>query len=463
MLYSSTRGQDNNLDFVQVMLNGLAKDGGLYVPNKIPKINKKRLESLRDLPYHQIAFEVTKDFVISDDISIDDYQLILNKTYSRKFGKEIISLDKLNENEFILNLFHGPTFAFKDYALQLLGNLYDFILEKKKIKLTIIGATSGDTGSAAVYGCSKSKRTHIFILFPKDRVSNIQRRQMTTFNKPNVTNIAVEGNFDDCQKLVKDFFKLNQEKKKYNLAAINSINWVRILGQIVYYFWSYYQVEKKFVPLNFVVPTGNFGNVYAGFVSKCMGLPIKKLVVCSNKNDILTRFFSTGSMIKRRVLKSLSPSMDIQVSSNFERLIFYYLKNGNKTSELFNEMEEKGKFSISKKLLSSILKEFLGGKLSDDMTTQTIKKIYQKYDIITDPHTAVGYSVGKKLLENHDKRIYLSTAHYSKFFDTVNDNIDKNIFYPDKLKNILKKKEKYICIKNDLADLENVIKKKNFN
>ena len=329
--------------------------------------------------------------------------------------------------------------------------------------MTIIGATSGDTGSAAVYGCSKSKRTHIFILFPKDRVSNIQRRQMTTFNKPNVTNIAVEGNFDDCQKLVKDFFKLNQEKKKYNLAAINSINWVRILGQIVYYFWSYYQVEKKFVPLNFVVPTGNFGNVYAGFVSKCMGLPIKKLVVCSNKNDILTRFFSTGSMIKRRVLKSLSPSMDIQVSSNFERLIFYYLKNGNKTSELFNEMEEKGKFSISKKLLSSILKEFLGGKLSDDMTTQTIKKIYQKYDIITDPHTAVGYSVGKKLLENHDKRIYLSTAHYSKFFDTVNDNIDKNIFYPDKLKNILKKKEKYICIKNDLADLENVIKKKNFN
>ena len=236
MLYSSTRGNDNNINFVQVMLNGLAKDGGLYVPNNIPKISKKKLQELKNLSYVDLAYEVTKDFVVSKDISRQEYKLILKKTYSKKFGDEIINIDRLNNNEFILNLFHGPTFAFKDYALQLLGNLYDFILKKKKLNLTIIGATSGDTGSAAIYGCSKSKKINMFILFPKSKVSEVQRKQMTTFGASNVTNISVKGNFDDCQKLVKDLFNKNSETMEYNFAAINSINWVRILGQIIYYF-----------------------------------------------------------------------------------------------------------------------------------------------------------------------------------------------------------------------------------
>ena len=249
----------------------------------------------------------------------------MQKTYEKAFGSKIISIHKLNEKEFISNLYHGPTFAFKDFALQLLGNIYDYILKKKK-KLTIIGATSGDTGSAAIYGCSQSKHIKMFILFPKGKVSEIQRKQMTTFDNPNVFNIAVNGNFDDCQKLVKDLFNINNKQKKINLAAVNSINWVRIMGQIVYYFWSYLRVGNGFDPINFVVPTGNFGNAYAGFISKKMGLPVGKIVIGSNKNDILTRFFLSGKMIVKKTKRSLSPSMDIQVSSNFERLLFDYFQ-----------------------------------------------------------------------------------------------------------------------------------------
>ena len=460
MLYSSTRGNDNNIDFVQVMLNGLAKDGGLYVPNKVPKISKKKLQELKSLSYVDLAYEVTKDFVVSKDISSEEYKLILKKTYSKKFGDEIINVDKLNDNEFILNLFHGPTFAFKDYALQLLGNLYDFILKKKKISLTIIGATSGDTGSAAIYGCSKSKKINMFILFPKGKVSEVQRKQMTTFGASNVTNVSVKGNFDDCQKLVKDLFNNNTKSMEYNFAAINSINWVRILGQVIYYFWSYFKVETNMTPVNYVVPTGNVGNVYAGFISKRMGLPIKKLIVCSNKNDILTRFFSNGTMEKKVARESLSPSMDIQVSSNFERLLHHFLKDRKKVSSLINKMDKEGKYSVPKRLLTEILKEFAGGSVSDSKTKQSIKKIYNDFNIIIDPHTAVGYSIGKKLLKNNEKRVYLSTAHFSKFFNTVNNSLKISLTYPKKMKEILKKKEYYLTINNEIDEIKRVIDEK---
>ena len=460
MLYSSTRGNDNDVNFSQVMLNGLAKDGGLYVPNFIPKISKKKLQELKNLSYEDLAYEVTKDFVLSKDISKDDYKLILKKTYSKKFGDKIVTIDKLNNNEFILNLFHGPTFAFKDYALQLLGNLYDFILKKKKLKLTIIGATSGDTGSAAIYGCSKSEKVDMFILFPKDKVSEVQRKQMTTFDASNVTNISVKGNFDDCQKLVKDLFKKNTKSMEYNFAAINSINWVRILGQIIYYFWSYFKVEKNMTPINYVVPTGNFGNVYAGFISKRMGLPIKKLIVCSNKNDILTRFFSNGIMKKKNTRESLTPSMDIQVSSNFERLLHHFLKDSKKVSYLMEKMDKNGQYSVPQKLLLEILKEFEGWCISYDKIKKAIKKIYDNFNIITDPHTAVGYSVGKKILKNDEKRVYLSTAHFSKFFNTVSDSLKINLIYPQKLKEILEKKEQYLIISNQVDEIKKVIDEK---
>ena len=457
MNYSSTRGKDNDISFIEAMLNGLAKDGGLYVPKGIKKLTKTQLSEISKLNYENLAFEITKLFIDTNEINEDDYKKICEKTYGDNFGEQIISIDKLEKNEFILNLHHGPTFAFKDFALQLLGNLYDYVLKKRNINLTILGATSGDTGSAAISGCQKAENAKIFILFPYKKVSEIQRKQMTTNTSKNVFNIAVKGNFDDCQKLVKDFFGVNNKIQKYNLAAINSINWVRIMGQIVYYFWSYFNVEKNLTPINYVVPTGNFGNVYAGFVSKCMGLPIKKLIVSSNKNDILTRFFSSGEMKKEKVSQSFSPSMDIQVSSNFERLVFHYTGNASYTSELYKELDESGRFKIKKDIYSKMLKDFAGGSVSDDDTKKTIKYIFKKFNFIIDPHTAVGYTVGKRLLDDNEKRIYLATAHHAKFIETVRDSIRMDINYPKPLKSILDKKEKYLLIGNTLKELEKII------
>ncbi len=462
MLYSSTRGEDKNRSFTDVLLNGLASDGGLYVPNKIPCFNESKLKSLSKLNYPELAFEITKRF-LSKDIPEKEYRKICLKTYKNAFGKDVISITKLNDKEYISNLFHGPTFAFKDFALQLLGNIYEYILKKKKINLTIIGATSGDTGSAAINGCSKSSKIRMFILFPKGKVSEVQRKQMTTFIKSNVSNIAVKGDFDDCQKLIKDFFKFNNKTKKLNLAAVNSINWVRIMGQIVYYFWSYFRVNKNLNPLSFVVPTGNFGNAYAGYISKKMGLPIDKLVVSSNKNDILTRFFKTGKMSIKETQKSLSPSMDIQVSSNFERLLYDYYSEGKIIKKIFLELESTGKFKIPKDKLEKIKLIFESGKLDDVQTIKTIKFFKEKYDIIIDPHTAVGCSVGKKKLSKSKKRVYLATAHYAKFLGTVKKSINDDIDYPQKLMDLFNKQEKFYTIENDLNKFKELVTKKNNN
>ena len=325
MKYLSTRGSEKNVSFRNVLLNGLASDGGLYVPEKIPSFSKQQILKFKTLTYYELAYEVTKSFVLPD-ISNKRYFEICKKTYDNFSDKEVLSIDNLNSNEYLLNLFHGPTLAFKDFALQLLGNIYDYFLKKENINLTIIGATSGDTGSAAISGCLKSDLIKMFIFFPYKKVSEIQRRQMTTVLNPKLFKIAVKGDFDDCQNLVKSLFENNKKRKSQKFAAVNSINWVRIMGQIVYYFWSFLNCSNKFELVNFIVPTGNFGNVYAGFISKKMGLPINKLVVASNSNDVLTRFFETGKMEMHQTIKTLSPSMDIQISSNFERLLFFYLK-----------------------------------------------------------------------------------------------------------------------------------------
>ena len=456
MIYSSTRGSDINLKFGDVLLNGLARDGGLYVPNRLKLYSEKELDSLRELDYPNLVFELTKDFVL-DEISASEYKKICINSYNKSFGREIISFDKLDQYKYIANLYNGPTYAFKDFALQLLGNIYEYVLKKRKIKLTILGATSGDTGSAAIHGCAKSDNVKIFILFPLNKVSEIQRKQMTTIKKKNVFNIAVRGNFDDCQKMVKNYFKFNNETKKINLAAVNSINWVRIMGQIVYYFWSYFRVTQKFEPLSFVVPTGNFGNAYAGYISKKMGLPIRKIIISSNKNDILTRFFKTGRMEIKRTLTSLSPSMDIQVSSNFERLLFDYYENGKIIKKLFYMLENKKEFSIAKTHLKKMRKIFGYGKISDSETKKTICQIYNKYKLIIDPHTAVGISVGDKELNNNEKRIYLATAHYSKFIKTVKESVKKKVDYPVKLEKILRKNEKFKIIENDIDQLKKFI------
>ena len=457
MLYSSTRGNEKSVNFEDVLLKGLADDGGLYVPDKIPFLNFDKIKELRDLEYYQLVHKITKYFV-QPIISSSDYLKICKKTYENFSKEKLISITDLERNEFLLNLYHGPTFAFKDFALQLLGNIYDYILKKKKINLTVIGATSGDTGSAAISGCCKSEYVNIFILFPNKKVSDIQRKQMTTINKKNVFNIAVKGNFDDCQNIVKSLFNRNKKKSEINLAAVNSINWVRIMGQIVYYFWSYLKCAKKSEQINFCVPTGNFGNVYAGYIAKKMGLPIKKLFVASNSNDVLTRFFATGVMQKFQTIKTISPSMDIQISSNFERLLYDYIKDEKKNvSNFFRELSINGKFNISKKLLKKILMFFSGGKLSDKMTKNMIKNLYENYGIIVDPHTAVGIGVGRALSKKQEKTIYLATAHYGKFINTINESLNRKNQLPLALKKLNDKKEKFNVFENDIQKIEQFI------
>ena len=392
MKYFSTRGNSEALNFIDVLTSGTAKDGGLYVPENFPKFSKEEIADFETASYQDLASHLLYPYV-EGFLSKDEFEQVVKNAYESFTIPEVVKLVETKNIGYVLELFHGPTFAFKDFALQLLGNIYDFILEKRKIKLTILGATSGDTGSAAIQGCSKSDNVRIFILFPFGRVSEVQRRQMTTVNKKNVFNIAVKGNFDDCQRLVKNFFKLNNQTHELNLAAVNSINWVRIMGQIVYYFWIYFRVNNTLSPINFVVPTGNFGNAYAGYISKKMGLPIKKIIISSNKNDILTRFFDSGKMVIKNSLTSLSPSMDIQISSNFERLLYDYLGDGTYISNLFSKLEISNEFDIKKKNLKKMMDNFGYGKLTDVLTKKTIKLIYNKYKIIIDPHTAVGVSV----------------------------------------------------------------------
>ncbi len=455
MLYSSTRETDKNVKFSDVLLNGLAKDGGLYVPNQFEYFDEKKIFSFKDLKYYELAHTITYDFV-KDSISSSDYLKICKKTYEEFSENEILSHTKLDNNELILNLFHGPTLAFKDFALQLLGNIYDFFLKKMKTRLTIIGATSGDTGSAAIEGCSKSELIKIFIFFPHKKVSEIQRRQMTTLQKKNVYNIAIKGDFDDCQNIVKSLFERNNKKKKFNFAAVNSINWVRIMGQIVYYFWSYlsnYDNKKK---LNFVVPTGNFGNVYAGYVAKKMGLPINKLIVASNANDVLPRFCKTGFMEKKKTIKTLSPSMDIQISSNFERLLFDFSENID-INELFNCLKQNNSFFVNDKKLEEIKKFFYFGSVSDTDTVSTIRQIFNDYKIVIDPHTAVGISLGRSILGPQNLNIYLATAHYGKFIDTINESLNRKLELPKKLDCLRQKKEKFKVIENNLDLIENYI------
>lgn len=459
MLYCSTRGSENSVEFENVVLSGLASDGGLFVPNKVSKFSNAKLKKIRDLSYAELVNEITWVFVKSN-ISKKEYAEICRLTYKNFSDDEIISIRKLNNKEYILNLYHGPTLAFKDYALQLLGNIYNFILKRKKLKLTIIGATSGDTGSAAIHGCSKSNLLKMFILFPYNKVSPVQRMQMTTFNKKNVFNLAIKGDFDDCQNLVKNLFEINEKEKKFNFAAVNSINWVRIMGQIVYYFWAYFNCCKSNEKINFSVPTGNFGNAYAAFVAMQLGLPINKIIIASNRNDILTRFFETGQMKKFKTHETLSPSMDIQISSNFERLLYHYIKQ-NEVKSLFTKLKFNGQFDIKNSIINKIRKVFYAGRLDDKQTVNCIKQIFSEHNLVVDPHTAVGISVGKNFLEQKNiKNVYLATAHHGKFLDTIKKSLKKNVELPAKLKNLKNLEEKFDILDNDITKVKDYIQKK---
>ena len=452
MNYVSTRDKSKVFKFKDVFLKGLADDGGLFVPEVEFKFNDEQLNSLKGLDYNQLAKEIISPFV-DDFIKDDDLSKIIGKSYSSFRKNNVIDLIKV-EDRFILELFHGPTLAFKDVAMQLLGNFYEYYLEKNNEKINIVVATSGDTGAAAIEAIKGKKNLNIFVLHPHNRISSVQRKIMTTVKDNNVFNIAINGNFDDCQNLVKSMFEDRNFSKSINMSGVNSINWARIIAQSVYYFYSYFLIQDKTKPINFSVPTGNFGDVYAGYLAKKMGLPINKLVVATNQNDILHRAISEGKYVSEKVSETLSPSMDIQIASNFERLI-YDLNNKDDqiTGNIMKSIKSDGSYIIDETTLKKINSDFLSASLNENEVLKTISNVYSKNNLILDPHTAIGFAAFEKV-KLDGNNIVLATAHPSKFPDAINKAIKKNADLPKELQYVLSEKENYDIVENNLESIK---------
>ena len=458
MDYVSTRNSSNIFKFKDVFIKGLADDGGLFIPKSLQKYKKNDLFEFKNLEYKELAKKIIHPF-IGDFMSENDLSKIIDKSYSAFRKKNVVDLIKVGDRS-ILELFHGPTLAFKDIAMQLLGNFYEYYLNNENEKINIVVATSGDTGAAAIDAIKGKDNVNIFVLHPNNRVSPVQRKLMTTGKEKNVFNIAVDGNFDDCQNLVKAMFADKSFSKEIKMSGVNSINWARIIAQSVYYFYSYFLIEENNKPINFSVPTGNFGDVYAGYLAKKMGLPINKFVVATNQNDILHRAISKGTYDVEKVSETISPSMDIQIASNFERLI-YDLNNCNdtKTISAMKDIKEKGKYLIDKENLDKINIDFLSSQISEDETLKTIKTVYEKFNIVLDPHTAIGYGAFDKV-DLKGNNVVLATAHPCKFPDAIKRSININAKLPVELSFIMEEKEDYDIIKNNLEKIKQHIKER---
>ena len=454
MNYISTRNKSLNFDFSNIFLRGLAPDGGLFLPNEIQKFSQKDLEHLSSLNYIDLGVEIISKFC-TPALNKEKLKTILDKAYSNFNSKNIVEMKKI-DNINLLELYHGPTLAFKDIAMQVIGLMYE-ALDLNKKKINIIVATSGDTGSAAISALKDKKNINLFVLHPHEKISNIQRKIMTTCNSSNIFNVAVRGNFDDCQKIVKQMFNDEQFREKINMSGVNSINWARIICQIVYYFYAYFQMSSK---INFSVPTGNFGDVYAGYIAKKMGLPIDKLIVATNENDILCRVINSGEYKPLKVKPSLSPSMDIQVASNFERLLFDVL-NGNdqKVSKSMKSLSKNGFFKLEKNELDKIKETFAAEKINDADTLRIIKDFFVNYGFILDPHTATAVGAAYKI-KNNSKTVILGTAHPYKFLETIKLAIGKNVDPPKQFSDLAKKIEKFEIIDNKIDAIKKYIMEK---
>ena len=375
MNYFSTRDKSQSFKFKEIFLRGLAPGGGLFLPSEIKKYNKSNLDDLSKLSYSELATEIIYNFC-SGDISKQELKSLIDKAYKNFEKKNVVDVKKIG-NINLLELYYGPTLAFKDIAMQVIGNMYDYLKAAKEKSVNILVATSGDTGSAAISSLNNRENINLFVLHPHNKISKVQRKIMTTIGESNIYNLAVEGTFDDCQRIVKDLFNDDHFREKINMSGVNSINWARIICQIVYYFFTFFQLKKD--ELSFSVPTGNFGDIYAGYIAKKMGLPISKLIVATNENDILQRVINTGEYKPDKVTPSLSPSMDIQVSSNFERLLFYVLQEDDqKVNLLMNNLKNKRFFKLETNELKEIKKDFEAVKVSDEETLSIIKDIYEK-------------------------------------------------------------------------------------
>jgi len=427
MKYISTRGGISPVPFQKAVMMGLATDGGLLLPEVLPEVDRDTVIAWESYSFQQLASEIFRLFI--SDIAADQLDSLINRSYGTFTHPEITPLVKKGDF-FILELFHGPTFAFKDVALQFLGNVFEHILEKTGGMMNIVGATSGDTGSAAIYGVRGKERINIFILHPYKRVSPIQELQMTTVTDPNVFNLAIKGTFDDGQSIVKSIFNDIPFKNRYHLGAVNSINWARILAQVVYYVYSWLKIKSTTgsESIDFSVPTGNFGDIFAGYIAKKL-LPhgsIRKLILATNENNLLTRFITQGDYSISKVVATSSPSMDIQVASNFERYLYYlYGSDPEKTKKDFEQFAQSGKLNFSENLLQVIQADFASKSVNQEETLTTIRQFHQEHDYLLDPHTAVGVNAAQECRSENIPVVCLATAHPAKFGDAVLKAIGK--------------------------------------
>lgn len=459
MKYISTRGLAPALSFEEVVLTGLAPDGGLYVPETLPTFSKEEIASWAGLSYQELAFNVMKPFV-AGAISDEEFKGIINKAYESFRHDAIAPMVQTAHNEWILELFQGPTLAFKDFALQFLGHLLDHLLKKRNQKVVVMGATSGDTGSAAIEGCRRCDNIDIFIMHPHNRVSNVQRLQMTSVLAPNVFNIALEGNFDDCQNMVKaSFADQSFLPEGRQLVAVNSINWARIMAQIVYYFWSGLAVGAPHREVAFSVPTGNFGDIFAGYLAKKMGLPIDQLVIATNSNDILHRCISANDHSKNQLQHTLSPSMDIMVSSNFERMLFdLYNRDGSAIRQLMEDFKS-GAMVLDESALSKARELFTSYGVNDEVTIDVIRTVFENTGYLLDPHTAIGVEAARKTRRRQDiPMICLATAHPAKFPEAVRKaGQDEDPALPHHMKDLFEREERYQILPQDIEQVQQFV------
>jgi threonine synthase len=432
MKYISTRGKIEPIPFKDAVMMGLATDGGLLLPRTIPTLSPETIDAWRTLPYRELAFRIISLF--ATDIPEEDLQRLINRSYDSFDNLEITPVVREN-GVYILELFHGPTLAFKDVALQLLGNLFEYLLRERGERMNIVGATSGDTGSAAIAGVRGKENINIFILHPHLKTSPIQARQMTTVLDANVHNIAVKGTFDDCQNIVKALFNDLDFKERYSLGAVNSINWARVLAQVVYYFYAWFRVtEAGGADVVFSVPTGNFGDIFAGYVAKRMGLPIRKLLLASNENNILTRFVNEGDYSLGGVVQTVSPSMDIQVASNFERYLYYlFNEDPARVRAAFEGFAKNGRMEFTDAEMERVREEFISLSVSQDETLETIAGFREKTGYLLDPHTAVGVRAALECAVKGETPVCLATAHPAKFGEAVERATGFSPPYPEAL------------------------------
>jgi len=462
MKYISTRGGIDPISFKEAVMMGLAADGGLLLPDSLPSVDSATLDVWKDLSYPELALEVMDLFV--DDLSSKELGALINDAYIKFDTPEVTPVVKVGKH-YVLELFHGPTLAFKDIALQVLGNLFSHLLKESGEKMNILGATSGDTGSAAIYGVRGKDNINIFILHPKGRVSKVQALQMTTVPEKNVFNIALKGTFDDCQAIVKAIFNQLDFKAQYSLGSINSINWARVLAQVVYYVYAVLKVKEQTgdKPINFSVPTGNFGDIFAGYIAKQLIKPnIEKLVLATNENNILTRFVLQGRYAKSKVIPTISPSMDIQVASNFERYLYYlYNQEPERVKQAFMFLDKKDVIIINEEEQARVKKDFVSASIDQATTITTIRDTYKETGYIIDPHTAVGVAAAERLeadLQN-GPTVCLATAHPAKFPDALSKAIGREPERPNSLKGIEDRSSRYKVLSAEVDAVKNYIVK----